>query len=203
MLSRQFTGSIKTAFCALFLLSFTLSVPALSQDAESGAVDILPARTLSDDVEGFEGDATHPPVRLTPDKSELIRLDRKAATIVVGNPTHVSVLADTAQTLVLVPQQPGATYITILDGKGEVIMQRHVIVASPKEHYIRVRRTCATTEDDGCQETHVYYCPDMCHEVNVAGGDSEANDSSSDGSDTMVEASTEANNEDDETEGGE
>jgi len=158
---------------------------AIAQEGDSALVDILPAMTLSDDLEDFEGAETHPPVRMTPDKSELIRLDRKAATIIVGNPSHLSVLADTSKTLVLVPQQPGATHFTVLDSHGEVIMQRHVIVASPKEHYIRIRRACASVEDDGCQETSVYFCPDMCHEVNLVVG--EVKDSSSSPFDALQE----------------
>ena len=42
-------------------------------------------------------------------------------------------------------------------------MQRHVIVASPKEKYVRIRKSCASSK--GCQPTQVYYCPDMCHEI--------------------------------------
>lgn len=45
-------------------------------------------------------------------------------------------------------------------------MQRHVIVASPQEKYVRIRRSCASGED-GCQATSMFYCPDMCHEVQV------------------------------------
>jgi hypothetical protein len=126
-------------------------------------------------VETIETDlnaSTHPPVRLTPDKSELVRLDSDAVSIIVGNPAHLSVLADSSKTLVLVPKAPGATYFTVLDAQGEVIMQRHAIVASPKKQYVRVRKSCAKSGDDNCQATQVFYCPDMCHEI--AQNDSEA-----------------------------
>ena len=52
-----------------------------------------------------------------------------------------------------------------MDATGNVVMQRHVIVASPKEKYVRVRRSCATAENKNCQTTQVFYCPDMCHEI--------------------------------------
>ena len=160
-------------FIALFL--FPLS-PAQAQSAadNSSPVDILPAVTISNDLD-FPEDAmeTHPPIRLTPDKSEIIRLDRKSRTIIVGNPDHLSILADSSQTLVLVPRMPGATHFTVLDGHGKVIMQRHVIVASPKERYVRVRRSCARSEDDNCQEVSVFFCPDMCHKVNIVSEQSE------------------------------
>lgn len=138
----------------------------------AAAVDILPAKSVSDKVLIDENtEDTHPPVRLTPDKSELIRLEKNAGTVIVGSPEHLSVLADTANTLVLVPRLPGATYITVLDRHGEVLMQRHVIVAAPKDKYVRVRRSCAGSDDKACQETRVYYCPDMCHEINTVSKD--------------------------------
>ncbi len=117
---------------------------------------------------------TDPPIKLTPDKSELIRLDQDAAAVIVGNPSHASVLTENNRLLVVVPQQPGATHFTVLDKDGKVIMQRHVIVASPKERYLRVRRNCAgvaspaETDVGDCRPTRVYYCEDMCHEIAVS-----------------------------------
>lgn len=109
--------------------------------------------------------ATHPALRLTPDKSELIRLDKEAGSVVIGNPAHISVLIDNPKLAVVVPRQGGATYFSILDKEGNVIMQRHVIVASPKKNYVRVRRSCSATSGQECRPTSVYFCPDMCHEI--------------------------------------
>ncbi len=155
-----------------------LPQPAIAQIAAppetvAEPIDIVPAKTV-DIVETDLNAHTHPPIRLTPDKSELIRLDKDAATIVVGNPAHLSVLAESPKTLVLVPRSPGATYFTVLNAKGEVVMQRHAIVASPKKEYVRIRRTCSGS-DAGCAETSVFYCPDMCHQIAVARPD-EASD---------------------------
>ena len=109
--------------------------------------------------------ATHPALRLTPDKSELVRLDREAASVIVGNPAHISVIIDNPKLAVVVPRQSGATYFSVLDKEGNVIMQRHVIVASPKKNYVRVRRSCSAASGDDCRPTSVYFCPDMCHEI--------------------------------------
>lgn len=144
----------------------------INGEAMAEAVDILPAKSVSDKALAGENiEDTHPPVRLTPDKSELIRLEKNAGSVIIGSPEHLSVLADTANTLVLVPRLPGATYITVLDRHGQVLMQRHVIVAAPKDKYVRVRRSCAGSADKTCQETRVYYCPDMCHEINTVSKD--------------------------------
>lgn len=115
-------------------------------------------------METVSGNDTHPALRITPDKSALVRLDRDASSIIVGNPDHLGVLMDNRRLLILVPRQAGATYMTVLDSTGAVIMQRHVIIASPQDDYIRIRRSCAGQGRD-CQETSVYYCPGMCHPV--------------------------------------
>lgn len=139
------------------------------QDIET-PVDILPAAKAQEQGLNFdETTHTHPPVKLTPDKSELLRLDRSAGSIIIGNPNHLSILADSSKTLVLVPRAPGATHFTVLDTRGNVIMQRHAIVASPKEKYVRIRRSCAGGAE-GCQPTSVFYCPDTCHEIMISGG---------------------------------
>lgn len=132
--------------------------------AEDKVIDIpSPSAQQITDVDAVDG-TTHPPIRITPDKSELIRLEKDAASVIVGNPLHVNVIADSSRTLVVVPRSPGATHFTVLDKKGAVIMQRHIIVASPKKNYVRVKRVCRE-DSDGCLNTSVFYCPDMCHEI--------------------------------------
>jgi len=112
------------------------------------------------------GGDTHPTLKLTPDKSELVRLDADATSVIIGNGEHLGAVAESSRLIVLVPRLPGATYLTVLDAQGKVLMQRHVLVATPKEKYVRIRRTC-NTEADGCEATTVYYCPDMCHRVGL------------------------------------
>ncbi|MGB4056767.1 MAG: pilus assembly protein N-terminal domain-containing protein [Alphaproteobacteria bacterium] len=133
--------------------------------------DIVPVKSADElHINIDENSPTHPPVRMTPDKSELIRLDRKAAAVVIGNPAHLSILPEGSNTLVLVARAPGATYFTALDEDGKVIMQRHVIIAAPKEKYVRIRKSCGNSTD--CAPTQVYYCPDMCHEIILNNGES-------------------------------
>ena len=165
---------MKTSLLTLpvLLSALVLSLPTApvnAQDTPPGSslaqTDIMPVKAASDsNIAVDEANPTHPPVRLTPDKSELIRLDRKASTVLVGAPAHLNILPEGPNTLVLIPRAPGATYFTVLDEENKVIMQRHVIVASPKEKYVRIRKSCAASHK-GCQPTQVYYCPDMCHEI--------------------------------------
>lgn len=171
--------------CVASLALIASAMPVFAQEtapeavpADSGAlVEILPAKSLSGEMPYVnEDEATHPPMRLTPDKSELIRLDTEAGTVIIGNPAHLSVMAESAKTLVLIPKEIGATYLLIMDRKGETLMQRHVIVGSPKEKYVRIRKSCANSKDDACQATQVYYCPDMCHEIAGSGGEEDSKD---------------------------
>ncbi|MGH1378834.1 MAG: pilus assembly protein N-terminal domain-containing protein [Alphaproteobacteria bacterium] len=134
---------------------------------------------------------THPIVRLTPDKSELIRLDAAATSIIIGNPEHISVIADSAKLIVVIPKLPGATHFTVLGKNGQIIMQRHVIVASPKKDYLRVKRTCVGS-DESCEDTSVFYCPDMCHEIRSSNQESAS--VSDDGAPSNSNASSNANN---------
>lgn len=144
---------------------------AADQNAE--VVDILPPQTQDSSVDHTaEINSTHPPIKLTPDQSQLIRLDTNAKSIIVGNPAHVNVLADSAKTLVVVPRAPGATHFIVLGEDDNVVMQRHVIVASPKKNYVRIKRTCRE-DSDGCNTTSVFYCPDMCHEIGMNGQESD------------------------------
>jgi len=166
--SMQLKFITKTTLCAI-TAAFLAITPVHAQNAEPASpVDIMPTKSMKTSAPKYnETLDTHPPLKISPDKSELVRLDKDAGSIIIGSPSHLSVLADSARTLVLVPQIPGATYVTILDKQGNVLMQRHVIVASPKKKYVRIRKSC-NGDADNCQPTQVYYCPDMCHKVNVA-----------------------------------
>ncbi len=154
---------INNKLLAKLAITIALLMPATSLAGEKLA-DILPPVTHSNDKSEQDLEATHPDLRLTPDKSELIRLDSDAGSIIIGNPAHINVIADSSKILVIVPRAIGATHFTVLDKNGQAIMQRHVIVASPKENYIRIKRVCAD-DAQNCQSTSVLYCPNMCHEI--------------------------------------
>lgn len=114
--------------------------------------------------ESAEMSDTHPILRLSQDKSEMIKLDKEAASVIVGNPNHISVLLDTPDTLIVVPRANGASHFSVIGKDGTTVMQRHVIVGAAKDQYVRIRRSC-NGASQGCEPTSVYFCPDMCHEV--------------------------------------
>jgi len=141
---------------------------AHADDHDKKSVDIMPVIQAADDPNAeLPESATHETLNITPDKSELIRLDTAVGSVIVGNPNHISVLAESSKTLIVVPRQAGATHFTVLGKDGKVLMQRHVIVASPKQNYVRVKKVCMEDQEN-CRPTNVYYCPDMCHEIGQA-----------------------------------
>lgn len=155
----------KSILCATILLL----MPSISLAQETQPA---PAQSPAAKNKIIDGN-TEEEIRLTPDKTGLIQLSRPAVNVVVGNSNTLRVIPDTNQNLVLVPKEPGATFFRAIDADGNVIMQRHVIVAAPEKKYIRIRRSCNTgtqAQSSGnktCHEYSVYYCPDICHEVDV------------------------------------
>ena len=181
--------------CVAMLFCAPLSRAENTQgDANAAAVDILPSITYDNTdtaLHTTQDDSTHPPIHLTPDKSELVRLDRDAGSIVIGNPNHINIMAESAKTLVIIPSAPGATHFTVLDTGGDIIMRRHVIVGAPQQNYIKVRRVCAQ-DAKNCRDTSVFYCPDTCHEINLGDEESESDDSAD--SATTPDAQKSSNN---------
>ncbi len=154
----KFFGLIFTGM--LFVTTITASAQEVTPSVPKR--NNLDMPVMSQDVDDTFN-MTHPILRLTPDKSEMIRLEGNAASVIVGNPNHISVLLDSPDTLVVVPRNAGASHFSVIGEDGTVLMQRHVVVGAAKEQYVRIRRSCAGSQD--CQPTSVYFCPDMCHEV--------------------------------------
>lgn len=114
----------------------------------------------------MQGEETHPPIRLTPDRPQIVNLDSDASSVIVGNPQHLNAVMDTTRSLVLIPRDPGATHLMVMGQNGKPIMERYVIVGAPTQKYIRIRRDC-TGAANNCEPESVYYCPDMCHETGI------------------------------------
>ena len=111
---------------------------------------------------------TDPPLRMMPDKTQIIDFKRDIGRIIIGNDTTANIVMDSTRRILVIPRAEGATHFTILDNRGHVMMQRHVIVAGPEQQYVRIRRNCSGTR--GCEATTIYYCPDTCHQVELNSG---------------------------------
>lgn len=114
------------------------------------------------------------PIRLTPDRTRIIRLEQDAASVIVTNPAHAAVVMDSPRLLVVMPRAPGTTAFTVLDREGKVLLERSVIVTGAQKKYVRVRRMCADG-DSSCAPSAYYYCPDGCYEVSPVESDGATN----------------------------
>lgn len=185
---------LKSKFLTLCLCAFTIILSDTSAQAQQAAgsnisqIDIIPAKSVQNAPELLENNnnVTHSILNLTPDKSELVRLEKDAASVVIGNPAHVSVLAENSKLLVFIPREPGATYVSVLGQDGNIIMQRHVVVGRAKDNYVRIRRSCAGSDNESCQQTQTFYCPDMCHSISGASEESGAESAVQAGQNSMA-----------------
>ncbi len=150
----------------LFIL--VLSISSISIGI-ANAQDLVPPKTSEHSEITTIEHGKYPDLKLTPDKPEVVTLERDVANIIVGNTEHLAVTPDSARRIVLIPRQPGATFLRVLAEDGSTIMERHVVIAAPKkkDNYVRIRRSCINGEE-GCQEYSMYYCPDMCHKLGIA-----------------------------------
>lgn len=138
--------------CSLVLGLF-LAFPALADSPPIGADDAF--------------------IHIAPDKPEILRLSEDAASVVVGSPKYASVTMDNPRTLLIMPRAEGATALTVLNGEGQIVMEKRIIVGAPKEKYVRIRRACNPTAP-GCRSSQIYYCPDGCSDISLDGGNQAA-----------------------------
>lgn len=115
--------------------------------------------------------AAQDPIVISADSPALIRLERDAASVIIGNPAHAVASVESPRLILVNPVAPGATALIILDDKGEAILDQKIIVNAAREGYVRINRVCAASDAEGCAPTSVYYCPDTCHPMTIQGGE--------------------------------
>jgi hypothetical protein len=109
------------------------------------------------------------PLELTMDKTRLVHLEQDAASVIVANPTHVSVSLENPRLLFLTPHEAGATSMIVLDAAGKTILEQELVVTNVQQKYVRVRRMCGGG-DASCAAQSYTYCPDGCYEVTPVAG---------------------------------
>lgn len=159
------------------LLLFLTGVPLLSQaDGTAELQRLIGGKTDSPALAAPSGVLSSAPddaIRLTPDRTRILRLDQDAASVIVTNPAHAAVIMDSPRLLVVMPRAPGTTSFTVLNREGQTILERSVIVTGAQQKYVRVRRMCAEG-DASCAASAYYYCPDGCYEVQPVADDGSA-----------------------------
>jgi Flp pilus assembly secretin CpaC len=127
---------IRTAIAALLLATSAQAAPAFAQDA-----------ALSVSI----------------DHARVLKIDRAAETIIVGNPSIVDVTVHDARTLVLTGRSYGVTNLVVLDAQGDAVIDESVAVGSVETASVRVYRQA---------QRSTYSCSPHCEPTVTIGDDS-------------------------------
>jgi len=101
-------------------------------------------------------------VDVTIDFAKILRLDRQAGTIVIGNPGIADATVENEKTIVLTGKAAGATNLIVLDSAGEEMLNAQVRVSSNVQQL--------TTVFYG-SERRTFSCAPTCEQVILVGDD--------------------------------
>ena len=79
-------------------------------------------------------------VQVLVDQATLVRLDRPAAEIVVGNPSIADVAVQSSQVLVVTGKSFGETNLIVMDADGKLVINRQLIVQEPRTGFVTLYR---------------------------------------------------------------
>jgi Flp pilus assembly secretin CpaC len=79
-------------------------------------------------------------LKVATDQARVLKIDRAAETVIIGNPAIVDVTVHDAETLVLTGRSYGVTNLVVLDGDGKPIIDEQVIVTSNEAGTVRLFR---------------------------------------------------------------
>ncbi|MEX1060920.1 MAG: pilus assembly protein N-terminal domain-containing protein [Methyloceanibacter sp.] len=77
------------------------------------------------------------------DQATLVRLDRPAQEIVVGNPSIADVSVQSGKVLVVTGKSYGETNLIVMDADGKVIANRKLIVQDPRTGFVTLYKGSA------------------------------------------------------------
>ena len=77
------------------------------------------------------------------DQASLVRLDRTAAEIVVGNPSIADVSVQSGKVLIITGKSFGETNLIVIDADGKMITNRRLVVQEPRTGFVTVYRGLA------------------------------------------------------------
>jgi len=81
-----------------------------------------------------------PDVTVLIDQASLLRLERPAAEIIVGNPSIADVSVQSGKVLVVTGKSYGQTNLMVMDADGKLIINRKLIVQDPRTGYVTLYR---------------------------------------------------------------
>lgn len=127
--------------CSKLFLAFLLAVPPVAPSSAAETVSSLDVRI---------------------DEARLIRLDRDAAQLIVGNPSIADASVQGARLLVITGKSYGSTNVIALDSQGQEILNARLGVAPNDARLVTVYR--------GVMRTSLHCTPE-CQRMLVIGDD--------------------------------
>jgi len=84
-----------------------------------------------------------PDIVVLVDQASLVRLERPAAEIVVGNPSIADVAVQSGKVLIVTGKSFGETNLMVMDAEGKVVVHRRLIVQEPRKGFVTLYRGSA------------------------------------------------------------
>ena len=125
---------------------------------------LLGALLISVTAMAAGGAAAQETIDLTIDFAKILRLERQAGTIIIGNPGIADATVENETTIVLTGRAAGATNIIVLDSEGDEMVNASVRVSSNVQQL--------TTVFYG-GERRTFSCAPTCEQVILVGDDAD------------------------------
>ena len=102
-------------------------------------------------------------VNVTIDEAQLVKVDRPAAEIIVGNPSIADVAVQSGKLLVVTGKSFGRTNLIVIDAEGKEITNKMLSVQEPRTGLVTLQR--------GAGRRYSYYCAPNCAAELAVGDD--------------------------------
>lgn len=79
-------------------------------------------------------------IKVDIDHAALVRLDQPGAEVIIGNPSIADVTVQSGRLLIVTGKSIGLTNLIVLDGSGEVFLQKKVHVGSDRKKLVTLSR---------------------------------------------------------------
>lgn len=111
------------------------------------AIFFLPVSAGADDV------AQRPQMRVDYDQATVVKLDRAAKTVVIGNPMIADAILINDKTMYVQGRMFGNTNVIAVDGEGNEVLNTQVTVGAPTTQQVTLYRGPAGQQNIACAPT--------------------------------------------------
>ena len=87
-----------------------------------------------------ETDGSHEALNVIVDRAKVLRIDKDADTVIVGNPAIVDATVQDSRTIILTGRSYGVTNLIVLDDAGNPVVDETVVVQNHETNTVRIYR---------------------------------------------------------------